>query len=227
MPKTKLVLLPGLDGTGTLFKPLLEVLGDKPCSVVVPLNDLPSEGAQDQASEIAKRLTGESYVLFAESYSGRIAYELCRLGSLSIKHIIFAASFLSRPTLLAQLGSSLPIGFLRMPPAPAGLLAKVFSGDASRTDLVQSAQRALDEVSDSTLRKRLSIVAAMKLPNARLDVPCTYIRPSSDMLVSRHAVQSLASVCPQLDVQTVKGGHFIAQSSPTACNAIISRVFAL
>ncbi len=227
-PDTKLVLLPGLDGTGRLFQPLLDVLATLPIATeVIALSD-PVEGSpRVQAANIAAKLAGENVVLFAESYSGAIAYELCQLPQLNISHVIFSASFLSRPTVTAWLASHFPVALVRDPPVSERLLASWLFGDSDRTDLVRMAKSALATVSDAALSARLGHIAAMRLPGQRVNIPSTYIRPTRDLLVGAGAMRRVGEIYSGMHVVEVTGGHFIAQFNPQACTRIISHVFAL
>ncbi|MET0090382.1 MAG: hypothetical protein ABW068_10250 [Candidatus Thiodiazotropha sp.] len=70
----KLIMLPGLDGTGRLFKGFLQCYPGEARVV-----SLPMDGPQDHralAQRISPRLPEEDYVLLAESYSGLIAMHL-------------------------------------------------------------------------------------------------------------------------------------------------------
>jgi len=70
---THLVLLPGLDGTGELFAPLLQALGDRcPTSVV----RYGAELTFDEYVESAGKALPDQCVLIAESFSGPFAIAL-------------------------------------------------------------------------------------------------------------------------------------------------------
>lgn len=63
----RLVLLPGLNGSSTLFTPLLAELGDIDCQVL----ELPEHGPQDYdalAQKIAERLHSTPFVLLANPF---------------------------------------------------------------------------------------------------------------------------------------------------------------
>jgi len=74
MPHPTLVLLPGLDGTGDFFAPLVAALGDRipTCIVRYPL-----AGATDYPTCMAIARTAlpteRPYILLGESFSGPIA----------------------------------------------------------------------------------------------------------------------------------------------------------
>jgi hypothetical protein len=72
IPYTRIMLLPGLDGTGRLFKPFIKAAPPhlSPIPVALP-PDLLSYG--ELANRIAATLPNDRFVLIAESYSGPLA----------------------------------------------------------------------------------------------------------------------------------------------------------
>jgi pimeloyl-ACP methyl ester carboxylesterase len=93
-----LVLLPGLDGTGDFFQPLLESLGDRVrCRVV----RYPVEGGLDYAAckALARAaLPAEGpYVLLGESFSGPIAIALAAEAPKGLAGIILCVTFAVNP----------------------------------------------------------------------------------------------------------------------------------
>jgi hypothetical protein len=78
----KWILLPGFDGTGTLFAPFLRALppGIEPVVVTYPADRNPS--ADELVGFVLKRLPeSEPFVLIAESFSGPIALKSDFAGS--------------------------------------------------------------------------------------------------------------------------------------------------
>lgn len=72
----KLVLLPGMDGTGILFLPLLQCLTP---FVEVQIISYPADSCLDYAQlyqQVEKELPNEPYALLAESFSGPIAIKI-------------------------------------------------------------------------------------------------------------------------------------------------------
>lgn len=75
----QLILLPGLDGTGELFRPLLPYLGQQALQVL----PLPRDTSQDYADlthTILEQLPkNEGFVLLGESFSGALALKIANL----------------------------------------------------------------------------------------------------------------------------------------------------
>ncbi len=99
-PVRKLFLLPGMDGTGTLFGPFVEALpeGFKGMPVAYPV-DRPLSYSE-LAELVRKRLpVSESFVLLAESFSTPIAIQIAAENPPGLKAVILVAGFATSPTL--------------------------------------------------------------------------------------------------------------------------------
>lgn len=216
-------MLPGMDGTGILFDPFLE---HAPPGVPIEVVRLPqtADGEYSEHAKYVQGLIGDTQVvLVAESYSGMIAYELVKMGCPGIKHIIFAASFISRPSLLARLGRHVPIELARSNAVPRAIAGRVLFGKGNHQALIEHLYRALNSVDASVLRKRLQQIASIPEPKHRISTPCTYIRPSHDLFISTSALNAFAVLCDSLAVHEVDGTHFILQTNPVRCRQIIQR----
>ena len=220
-----ITLLPGLDGTGHLFSFLRRHI---PSSIPVEqygLLQVKGMSYRDQAEDILARLNKDkAYILIAESYSGRIAYEMSLMAKNGqIRHIVFAASFLGKPSYLSQLASLLPIALVKKQWIPKVLVSGFLFGWHQR-EVTQVFYKALHETDSGVLRYRLEQVSKLKLPNQILSVPCTYIQAKHDNLVSPKAVEDFKVCCPELTVHQVPGKHFILQTQALECWKIIESV---
>jgi pimeloyl-ACP methyl ester carboxylesterase len=93
-----LVLLPGLDGTGVLFEPLLDALPEHvaPRVVAYPVDRLLDY--QELAPLIAARLPkGEPFVLLGESFSGPLALMAAERRPPGLLGVILCATFVTSP----------------------------------------------------------------------------------------------------------------------------------
>jgi len=216
-----------MEGTGILYDPLLKLIPESIENEVIPLSQFQSKEPALQAIELAKTIGNEETVIFTESYSGLIAYELCKLESPSIIHVFFAAGFLERPSLISKFSQILPLTFLRWKLIPRGLLSFLFFGESSKKELVDLFYRSLSQVTNKTLRTRLNIIAKAKRPKERINQPVTYISASNDWLVSESSIEVFEELCSNLNIVNLEGGHFIVQSNPEKCWEQILNVIAL
>src|ERR1700761_2625283 len=98
MSTPTLVLLPGLDGTGDFFRPLVETLdGSIPTRIV----RYPVDGCYDYDTcrELVRRElpVNGSYVVLGESFSGPLAIELAAESPPGLAGVILSSSFVANP----------------------------------------------------------------------------------------------------------------------------------
>jgi len=218
--------LPGLDGTGLLFKPLLEQTPSSDLFSIFPLIQEPI-GYQPQIEFLEKEIGDTEVILVAESYSGYIAYELACRGNIGIKHIVFAASFLAPPSFLIKFVNILPLGLIKSQLLPYWILNDFLFGNKGNRELESRFYRSINSVSHRVLMRRLKNISELKSPTKTLQIPCTYIKAESDRLVNANSAKIFEKVCTNLTIKRVEGGHFVLQSNPKTCFGIINRVIAL
>lgn len=219
----KLILLPGMDGTGDLFKSLLEVLPAHITYQVIPLSD-DCLNYSEQACQIAEQIGTDEVIIFAESFSGKIAYELCKL-KLNIKHIIFAASFINRPSSISKFANLLPANLIKKKLVPNQVLSKVFFDSYNFPKKVLAVFESINKVSSKALNHRLKLISTLTEPSDRFDIDASYIQPSNDSFVNVDCIRPFQSSFRDLEVINVSGGHFIAQSNPIKCSQVIQDKF--
>lgn len=224
------VLLPGFDGSGRLFAPLLaEVsLPFEPRVETLP-SDVP-QSYDELAKWLAHRLpTDRPFALLAESFSGPLAVRIASQRPKFLSHLVLVATFLRSP-LRRWLAAFAPLArsslFSRPPPTLA-IRALLAGWDAPPPVLaaVREATMSLPpEVAAARAHAALSadVVGAF----ASLTVPTLWIRASADCLLrSGHADDALASR-PSVRVVSIDGPHMILQRRPNECLAALARFLA-
>lgn len=215
----KIVLLPGLDGTGELFKPLIEAL---PSSIKVKIinYDLDKEQSYDELTKyVISLLPQEDFILLAESFSGNIAYNIALTKPTHLKSLILAATFLEnpRPLLLRFIPSSRIFNL----PIPSLLIKIFFLGFSAKNETIDLFKRSIKKVSPNVIFHRLKEIRQLKTIGKKLDIRTTYIQASNDKLVPRKSLDNWQKVCSSLNVFKVSGEHLILQANPIRCAEII------
>ncbi|TVP82478.1 MAG: hypothetical protein EA353_00375 [Puniceicoccaceae bacterium] len=210
-----------MDGTGTLFAPLIQAAPAGLEVISLPLIQKSDAGYEDQARHAADSIGDEPVVLVAESYSGMVAYSMLKNGCPNIHHVVFAASFIACPSRLAVLAKYLPVALLKSSVVPKYLLGKFLFSKFSTPELVSLFDKSLSGVGNNILKTRLSQIATLPIPSMPISVPCSYIRPKGDILVSKGAIEHFQRLCPKLAVYEVDGTHFVLQTSPHQCWRVI------
>ena len=129
-----LVLLPGMDGTGLHFAPMLRALGDRlPCTVV-RYPDEPLEYAEYERIARAALPADRPFVLLGESFSGPIALSIAATKPRGLAGYILCASFASCPRPLLRLLRPL-LGLLPVHHTPGALTAHFLLGRFATPEL--------------------------------------------------------------------------------------------
>jgi len=221
----KLVLLPGLDGTGKLFAPLIEALPSSMDVQVItyPLN---KEQSYNELIEYVKQnLPKEDFVLLAESFSGPIAYKVALSKPKQLKSLILVATFLEnpRPFLLRFIPSSRILAL----PIPNILSRIFFLGFSVKNETIKLFNEAIKTVSPTVIECRLKEITQLKPSSQKVQLKTTYIQASNDKLVPSKSLKDWQKVCDNLDILNVKGEHFILQTNSIRCAEVVTEAVRL
>ena len=206
-----------------LFNELIFHIPNEIDQEVICLNEIQGVSYRQQAEQIAEKIGSSSVVVVAESYSGRIAYELCNILGSRVSKVVFIASFVSCPGRLAKLAAVLPEYFLKPNLFPNWLMKMLCFGGRGSRALMDQVRQAVAQVGPSALKQRLLNIAKLDEPKDHQTTAAVYIRPSNDRLVAYDAIKVLGNIYPQLSIESVEGGHFIAQTAPESCARVIVR----
>jgi len=214
----KIVLLPGMDGTGKLFAPFLHLLSTS--TIIIPFPQSGSQSYEFLASYVETQLPNEKFIIVAESFSGPIAALLAAKKLENLKGIVFIATFLScpKPTLVL-LAKLVPVKSWLGFPFAKYLISRFFLGSFNYSKFVD----ALNEVPNSIIRERLSSIRNLKKAREHSNLPSIYLSASSDYLVSSNQITLFHQNFSNLKVEYIEGTHFLLQSNPRVCSEIINK----
>jgi pimeloyl-ACP methyl ester carboxylesterase len=208
-----LVILPGMDGTGTLHDGVVAALGRDFQTTVAAY---PSERAlgYPELEAIVRALLPQDrpYMLLGESFSGPIAISIAASGPPGLIGIVLACSFARNPRpALAALRPFL------------GLLSACLLGQFTTAKLRAALKEALATVSAPALRARaraiLDIEVTPLLP--RIAVPVLYLRGTADRVVPSACSEAILRGVPNARIVDIDGPHFLLQTAPQAAAAAI------
>ena len=208
-----ILLLPGMDGTGVLFEPFVKAFPNSLDIQVATLIQETDVSFEEQASALLGQVKNNT-VIVGESYSGLVAHELAKLAPESIKHIVFAASFLVRPSILAKFGNLVPKRMLDYTLYPKPIVMQVLFGKYRSQYLMELFERAMADVPLDLLEFRIKQLCNLNKVEHSNNIPATYLQAEYDSLVSSNAVDVFKKVYPHLDHKTVRGSHFVLQTNP-------------
>lgn len=218
------VLLPGLDGTGDLFEPLLLRLPQGLTPHVVTYPNSEATYAEHVAAVRAALPTHGPYILVAESYSGPVAIAIAAEQPPGLVGLVLCASFLKCPSATLTKTNRL----LRMAPpirVPSSLVIPFVLGGYSTRSLRRLFSGTVRKVSPRTLLARLSNIVHVDVSaSARaLTLPCLYLRARSDRLVPRAAGEAVKNAIGSTQVVDLAGPHFLLQANAVGAAAEIEK----
>ncbi|MCE1204676.1 MAG: alpha/beta hydrolase [Holophagaceae bacterium] len=216
-PRPLLVLLPGMDGTGRMFEPFVQALGDWEAQVV---RYPPELTAYADCTAFARQQlpSGRPFLLLGESFSGPVALALAAERPEGLAGVILVSSFARNPRpewlWLRPLLRLLPPLQL-----PRPLLRRLLLGKGAPPALVQLTTAMLPHFPTAAMKGRTLAVAAVDATDllGRIAVPLLALRADRDRLVPWAATACIRAHRAQLDIATVRGPHWILQTRPEAC----------
>lgn len=222
MNEIQLVLLPGMDGTGELFGPLLAELPIELPVAVVSYPDRPASYADHIAVARAELPRDRPYVLLGESYSGPVAVRLAAEAPSGLRGLILCASFLTCPSpLLRALRGLTPVASPKLVP---GFVAHHSLLGRFATPALRAAHaRALSHVSSRTLTARLRAMADIDVRDdlRKLDLPSLYLRGTRDRVVGTRFGEEFLGIARRGRLVDIEAPHFLLQSRPREAAAAI------
>jgi pimeloyl-ACP methyl ester carboxylesterase len=227
--RTRAILLPGLDGSGRLFAPLLaagpRALDPDPVSFPP---DAPL-GYDDLVALARRRLPRGRFVLLAESFSGPVAIRLAAERPRGLVALVLAATFLHRPLnpLLQPVRGIVGARLLGLP-MPAPVIRHFMAGPDAPDAVVAEVQRAVAAVPAEVLAHRsaeaLRVDAREAL--AGVDAPVLFLAPTRDRLIRTDAHADVLAIRPDAEIVHLEGPHMILQRCPHASLARIEEFLA-
>ncbi len=217
--KNAIVLLPGMDGTGELLRPLAKRLSTyRP----VHLIDYPVDRFlnYDQLVLYVKaRLPDDRFVILGESFSGPVAIEIAATES-KAAGLILASSFARHPlpTLLAAFTGLLDLRWI-----PTSIIVAALMGSAATLEIKHKLRQVLAALPGDILRARArEVLRVDKLK--RLDeitCPMLCLHGRSDRLVRKKFVDEIVAARPDCQVQLLDSPHMLLAIDADAAAAVI------
>jgi len=213
----RLVLLPGLDGTGELFADFVAALPSWIESTVVSFPSDEFLSYSELQSVVAAIFPQtESFFLLAESFSTPLAITVVAHAPRNLLGAILVAGFSRDPArsrLLAKLASH--PAFFKIP-TPSAMLRFFLAGwDADRA-FIRNIQRVIRQVRPEVLSGRVREVlnCDVRADLPRIKVPLLCIRAENENLLRRECGNEILSGNRNATLENVSSPHMILQRAP-------------
>jgi pimeloyl-ACP methyl ester carboxylesterase len=223
----ELVLLPGMDGTGELFAPLLARLPLDMPARVISYPDRPQTYAEHEAWARHELPRSEPFVLLGESFSGPIAVKIAASMPSNLRGLVLCASFLTCPhRALSLLRSFTRLASPKL--VPAFIAQRSLLGGFATPDLRAAQTRALEHVSSRTLTARLRAMADVdvRAEAGSIGIPTVYLQASADRLVGPRFAEEYVAHLRQPRLLRIEGPHLLLQANPDHCAKAIAEFVA-
>ena len=222
---TDLVLLPGLDGTGALFAPLIAHLPSQLRPIVVSYPPDQPLGYDQLLPRVLDALPATTpFTLLGESFSGPLALMAAARLPVGLRAVILCASFVRNPlppgtALLRRCVRGVCFRF-----APEFLRTWALLGKHATPELHQLTARAIAAVPPHVLAHRVRAVVGVDVRSALevCPVPILYLRGTADRVVGRQNWLHVRRVSPSAQLSELPAPHFLLQTQPAAAAAAIT-----
>jgi pimeloyl-[acyl-carrier protein] methyl ester esterase len=215
----QLVLLPGMDGTGTLFEPIKQALEPHFSLQIITYPEHEILGYKELEEHIQPFITSRRFVLLGESFSGPLAISIAAKRPPGLCGVILCCSFARNPRPnLVFLRGLLSLWFSRqIPPyALTQLATPMLLGGLANQYIKALLKNALRKVSPAVINHRAQEVLAVDVIEKLklLDVPLMYLRAAQDRVVPLEAAKLIAQAHGSMKLVTIDGPHCLLQVSP-------------
>lgn len=217
----RLVVLPGLDGTGLLLADFVRAISAffRVQVIAYPVDEPLSY--DELMPYVQSRLPDEPIWLIGESFSGPLALRLAAEHATRVRAVVLGASFARLDLPLKTALSSMARLLAWFPPAlvPMGLLDAVLTNGRATASERALLKQALLRVDPAVLsvRVRQALTVDLVAQGVRVQQPLLYLKATHDRLMPGNAGALAASLSPRARIESIAAPHFIFQAQPQAC----------
>lgn len=220
-----IVLLPGMDGTGSLFDPFISALGNQFNIIVVRYPNSGSLGYKE-LEEIARLSLPDNgdFIILGESFSGPIAVSLASTHPRGLVGLVLCSTFIRNPRPALRAFNWL-VNFLPVKLAPNLIQSHFLMGRSATKSLESAMKTAINQVSAAAFCARMRAVLSVdvSMPMSSVSVPTLYLQASQDRLVPRSAAAEIANIHPETEIVLLDAPHFLLQVATNEAAAVVIR----
>jgi len=223
-PKIKLILLPGLDGTGQLFLPFIQAM--PPRIEAMPVSYPPEDayGYGDLLNLVLDCIPEEGpYLLLGESFSGPLALKAACRAARRPLGVVLCASFVKNPFPRIT-GGLKPFvrGSWVTRLTHESMLEFVLSRDSS-PEIVTALSEALQSVRPEVLARRIQEILEVDASDdlRSCPSPLLYLSASQDLLIPARNLEFIRKIRPDVKVEEFDAPHLILQTKPLLASKVV------
>jgi len=212
----RIILLPGIYGTGLLFNPLIHALPKQyECMVIsYPTQDVLSypELVQYVAEKIPQ---DKPFIILAESFAGPVGLMLSKIMGDNLKALILVCSFVKNPRPRLSKFSRLVLHDKLLALQPSRFMTKfMIAGFDVSEQILALAFSIQREVSVTVFRRRLEDAMAVDVSHclSEMSIPLLHLYANGDRIIPRSAQRTIKSLRPDVTSVGLDGPHYLLQT---------------
>lgn len=222
MAPLPIVLLPGMDGTATLFADFVSALPASLRAVPIAYPGDRIMRYRDLVDFVEERLPGGAFALLGESFSSPVALAIAARRPPGLRGVVITAGFARSLLPRALLAVARPAMF-RSPP-PDALIRRMLTGRDADPSLVAAVRAAMAAVRPEVMAARLEEIVTVDATSdlERCAAPILYLEGSADRLVGRDAPALVLATRPDVTRVRLDAPHLLLQRRPALAAAVIA-----
>jgi pimeloyl-[acyl-carrier protein] methyl ester esterase len=221
----KLVLLPGLDGTGVLFRPLLAALPSTLTPVVIGYPTRERLGYSELHKLVVGKLPkNDPYVIVGESFGGPLSLRIAAESPRGLRGVILAGSFVSCPFAAVPQWMEHLVHPWPFQAFPWFIKLKSRLGIYETSEHSSLSMEAISQVAPTVFAHRIREIIRVDVANElkACTVPIMYLQGQRDMIVSSANLRRILALKPTVHVVSIRSSHMILKTQPVAAAHAIS-----
>ena len=215
--------MPGLDGTGKLFAPIIPLLEQHFELSIVTYPDLDSfadyiDCARNQLPETP------GFSLLAESFSGPVALALMAQQPGQIGPSVLSTTFVRSPlAALTRMANYVPEQVFSIGALSEFCLDVYDIEDEDFSETQPLPLNVMEQLDGVLLKQRISVLSRIDisalLPD--IEVPILYLRAVQDRIVAESDAQMIQNYLPDVERVDIDAPHLLLQTRPQQCAELI------
>ena len=226
MAPITIVMLPGLDGTGVLFRPVLAALPPTVRPIVVSYPADQELGYEELLPIVCNALPRNApFILLGESFGGPLALQVAATRPAGLIAVILCTSFISCPHRFVPAWIAAMVRPFPFRAFPLLSQLKSFLGRYSTAELRALSKEALALVAPNVLAGRIRAVIRVNVVSelTGLACPVLYIQGQHDFVVPGGNLRRILRIKPEVQFVRIAAPHMVLQTRPAqAAKAITS-----
>lgn len=211
-----------MDGTGDLFEPLAQAIGQRDTIDVVRYPGTEALGYDELERLVRAQLpASQPFVLLGESFSGPLAISIAAAPPPGLRGLILCCSFARSPApgLALLRGGLLELSMKFMhSDLMRGPMRHMLLGRFATPRLVASLQDSLRQVTAAVMTRRMKEVQRVNVVDklSQVRVPAMYLQAMQDRIVPAQAARIIQRALSGLRIVRLEGPHGLLQAAPVA-----------